>query len=225
MRRDRMTKILITLCALFSLSVFNNVFAGASDYPLLDIKISQDEAALKRGAMIYYDNCRMCHSMKYIRYQNLAEIGFSDSEINALRGDRLETDTLTSTSSDDNVTHLYGLIPPDLSLMAKARKQGAKYIYTLMTSYYEESENVYDNKLYSGIRMPDVFAYSVALTPVEKESIENKALDVTEFLVWASDPRAQERKSLGKYVISYFILLSVMLYIVMKRVWRRLDEE
>jgi len=224
MRSEKNQKLLITLCICFLLSVSSGTFAGVSDHPLSDVNVTQDKAALKRGAMIYYNSCRMCHSMKYIRYQNLAEIGFSDSEINGLRGDRLKTETLTSTSSDENLTHLYGLIPPDLSVMAKARKKGARYIYTLMTSYYEESKNVYENKLYPGIKMPDVFSYSVALSAEEKEDIENRALDVTEFLVWSSDPKAHERKSLGKYVIAYFILLSVMLYFVMKRVWRRLDK-
>ncbi len=201
------------------------VFASESSYPLADVDIAEDEASLKRGAMIYYNTCRLCHNLKYVTYKNLTEIGFSDKEINDLRGDILATEKLSSTSTKKALNELYGMVPPDLTLMAKARKQGPRYIYTLLTSYHETAENVYDNKLFPGIKMPDIFAYSVALTAEEKTTIENKAKDITSFLVWAADPRAQERKSLGIYVIGYLIILSTMFYFLMKRVWSRLDKE
>ncbi len=196
--------------------------AGSSVQPLAKIEIFQDEETLKRGVMVYYNSCRLCHSMKYIRYQDLVEIGFSTAEIKKLRG-RLTEKRLTSINSAVILTQIYGLVPPDLSLMAKARSQGPQYIYTLLTSYYEKSANIYDNKLFPGIRMPDIFSHSLALNPQEKTKTENKILDVTAFLVWASDPKAQERKSLGKYVIAYLVGLSIMFYFVMKRVWGRLE--
>lgn len=201
-------------------------FAAASSnaHPLADVEIAQDEASLKRGVMIYYNTCRLCHSMKYVSYKNLSEVGFSDKEINDLRGELPKSDKLKSTTIDETLNNLFGMVPPDLTLMAKARKQGPQYIYTLLTSYHETSENVYENKFFPGVKMPDVFAYSVALTPEDKLRIENKAKDVSAFLLWASDPRAQERKSLGVYVIGYLIILSIMLYFLMKRVWSRLDD-
>ncbi len=204
------------------LLVSNISLAGSSVYPLAKIEAFQDEETLKRGVMVYYNSCRLCHSMKYIRYQDLVEIGFSTAEIKKLRG-RLTEKRLTSINSAAILTEIYGLVPPDLSLMAKARNQGPQYIYTLLTSYYEKSANIYDNKLFPGIRMPDIFSHSLALNLQEKTKIENKILDVTAFLVWASDPRAQERKSLGRYVIAYLVGLSIMFYFVMKRVWRRLE--
>jgi len=214
----------ILIVGFFLLSIFKLSIASENGHPLADIELSQDEDTLKRGVMVYYNSCRMCHSMKYIRYQDLSDIGFSNTNINNLRGDYQLSDTFSSTSSDEAMTQLYGLVPPDLSVMAKARKQGPQYIYTLLTSYYETSENVYDNKLFPGIKMPDVFSHSIALNVEEKIKIESKIRDVTEFLLWASDPKAKERKTLGKYVIAYLIVLSLMFYVVMKRVWRRLDD-
>jgi len=218
---NRTSKIFLA-CVL--LSVGSVAFASSDEHPLANVEIPKDEASLKRGAMIYYNTCRMCHSMKYVSYQNLAEIGFSDKEINGLRGDRLKSEKLASTTSDEINNELFGLVPPDLTLMAKARENGAKYIYTLLTSYYEKSEGVYDNKFFPNVKMPDIFAYSVALDAEEKSKIENKVKDVSAFLLWASDPRAEERKSLGVYVIGYLIVLSLMLYFVMKRVWSRLGD-
>jgi len=220
-----MKKIKNTFLICFLSLAGSLAFASPGEHPLADVEIAEDEASLKRGAMIYYNVCRMCHSMKYISYRSLAEIGFSDKEVNELRGDMLASAKFSSTTDDASNNELFGLIPPDLSVMAKARKHGPQYIYTLMTSYYEKSEGVYDNQFFPNIKMPDVFAYSVALSSEEKLNIENKAKDVTSFLVWASDPRAKERKSLGVYVIGYLIILSMMFYFLMKRVWSRLDDE
>ena len=220
-----MKKILKNIPLVILFSWTGIVFASSGGHPLTDVEITQDQEALKRGAMIYYDTCRLCHNMKYISYQNMTEIGFSDKEVDEWRGDRLKSDKFTATTSDEINNELFGMIPPDLSLMAKARKHGPQHIYTLMTSYYEKSENVYDNKFIPNTKMPDIFGYSVATSTEEKAIIENKVKDVTAFLLWASDPRAEERKSLGVYVIAYLILLSTMFYFLMKRVWSRLDKE
>lgn len=218
-----MKKILKNLLACMLFASAGNVFAASTGAPLAEVDIPQDEASLKRGAMVYYNVCRLCHNMKYISYRNLTQIGFTDKEVDVLRGDELKSAKMKSTTDDENNIELFGSVPPDLSVMAKARKHGPQYIYTLLTSYYEKSENVYDNKFFPNIKMPDIFAYSVAFDNEEKAKIEAKVTDVTAFLLWASDPHAMERKSLGVYVIGYLVILSLMFYFVMKRVWSRLD--
>lgn len=220
-----MNKAVKHFLAVVLFSLAGGAYASSDAHPVKDVDIPQDEQTIKQGAMVYYNLCRMCHSMKYITYRDLGDIGFTDKEINNLRGDRLKSAKLVSTTSDEMNTELFGMVPPDLSVMAKARKHGAQHIYTLMTSYYEKPEGGYDNKYFPHVKMPDVFGYSVALDAKEKAEIEQKALEVSAYLLWASDPRAQERKSLGKYVILYLIILSIMFYFVMKRVWSRLDNE
>ncbi len=69
--------------------------------------------------------------------------------------------------------------------------------------------------------MPDVFMIAQADAAGRKD-IEQKARDVSAFLEWASDPQAEERKTLGRYVIGYFILLTVLLYFLKKKIWKRL---
>jgi len=208
--------------AVVSLLFAKTVFASSTASPLVDIQMSQDFESIKRGAMVYYNTCRLCHGMKYIKYQSLQEIGFNASEIDKLRGDNLVTEAMVSRMSEEVSLEYYGMTPPDLSVMAKARKHGPQYIYTLMTSFTEKN-NVYDNSFFPGIKMPDIFDISIATDNAAKAEIEAKVKDVTEFLTWAADPRAAERESLGKYVIAYFVLLSFMFYLVMKRVWSRLD--
>ncbi|HFE36924.1 MAG TPA: hypothetical protein ENK06_00715, partial [Gammaproteobacteria bacterium] len=132
-------------------------------------------------------------------------------------------ESLSSTSSSNSLRELFGMNPPDLSVMAKARRNGPQYIYALLSSYYERSEGHYDNQVFPGIKMPDVFAYSLAIDTLEKEKIQNRIKDVSAFLLWASDPKAEERRAMGKYVLGYLIILSLMFYVLMKRVWKRLD--
>jgi len=215
-----MKKIIILV---LSLGLAGVAFAESDKFPLTEREIPQDQASIKKGAMIYYNLCRICHDMKYIRFRHLQDIGFSKKEVDKLRGKQLATEKFRRLMSDKNSTTLFGMVAPDLSVMAKARDDGAQYIYTLMTSYYAVSDTSYDNKFFPKVRMPDVFAISLAQNNEEKIVIENKAKDVSAFLLWASDPRAEERKSLGVYVILYLIVLSIMFYFLMKRVWARLD--
>ena len=208
----------------FSIIIFSTTsFASTSSFPLENIKFTQDQASLQRGAKIYYNVCRMCHSMKYIKYKTLEEIGFNNSQIDALRGDKPKNTALGKTISDPVLNTLYGQVPPDLSLMAKARKRGPQYIYTLLTTY-SETEGAYENAVFPGIKMPDTLNIAVAVNDSRKEEIKNRAKDVTEFLLWSSDPRAAMRKNIGVYVVIYFIILSTLLFFIMKRVWSRLDK-
>lgn len=218
------SQFIFSMCVfVFSLGFSQLSFASQTAIPLKEIDMKQDEASIKRGAMVYYNICRGCHSMKYIKYQNLQEIGFSKTEIDELRGDSPISDYLTSMTDNEMASQIYGKVPADLSVMAKARKHGPQYIYTLMTSFTEK-DGVYDNALFPGIKMPDILGISSITDAAERTAVEKQVKDVVEYLTWASDPRAAERKSLGKYVIAYFIILSILLYMIMKRVWSRLEK-
>ncbi|MDX1811740.1 MAG: cytochrome c1 [Gammaproteobacteria bacterium] len=199
-----------------------SALASSEGMPLKDIDVATDKASLQRGFDVYYNLCRMCHRLQYVKYQYLADIGLDKAKIDALRGAKLVNENIQSTLKDEMAHHAFGTIPPDLSLMAKARKHGPQYIYTLLTSYYEKSENVYDNHLFPGLKMPDPFGYSVTTTDEGKAQIEARLKDVVAFLNWSADPKAAERKSLGVWVILYLIVLSILFYLVKKNVWRRL---
>jgi len=218
-KRLKSSFLLLFLC----LTTLN--FALAGNQPITSVELEDDVATLKRGATIYYNTCRLCHDLKYVKYQTLAEVGFSKKEIDELRGELPAYTPLMSTTTNENATQIFGMIPPDLTLMAKARKQGPDYIYTLLTSYHEKEDASIENSFFNGIKMPDVMAYSVAIDENEKSHIDKKIKDVVSFLLWASDPRAAERKSMGKYVILYLLVLSGLLFVVMKRTWSRLDQK
>ena len=116
---------------------------------------------------------------------------------------------------------MFGTVPPDLSLMAKAREGGAGYIYELVTGFYTDAKGQTANHAFPGVKMPDVFMIAQADAAGKKDT-EGKARDVAAFLEWASDPYAEARTRLGKYVIGYFVLLTGLLYLLKRKIWSTL---
>ena len=127
-----------------------------------------------------------------------------------------------------------GAYPPDMSVLVKARPGGANYIYSILMGYDEKPENfildegVYYNKYMSGqkIKMSnplseDIIEYSDGT----EASVDQMAKDVTTFLSWAAEPELEARHKTGVKVLIYLILLSVLVYLSMKRIWLRADSE
>ncbi len=124
-----------------------------------------------------------------------------------------------------------GANPPDLSLMAKARVGGPDYIYALMVGYKEPPEKM---KVSEGMSYNDVFpGHQIAMAaPLSEESVEysdgtkptldNHAKDVSAFLMWAAEPKLEERHKLGFRFMIYLLLLSGLLYLAKRRIWSRL---
>jgi cytochrome c1 len=126
----------------------------------------------------------------------------------------------------------HGAAPPDLSVITKARANSADYVYSLLTGYGEPpagekppggAQNLHYNKYFAGhwIAMappiaPDVVSFNDGM-PGTPDQI---ARDVVTFLAWASDPKAATRKSLGLQVLLYLLILSGLLYVTYKQVWR-----
>lgn len=196
--------------------------ASSGDIPLSEVDLDENNETLKRGAQVALNSCVMCHDLKYIKFRSLKEIGFSKREIDALRGPSAMNDPVLSFNSPEIAKKLFGMVPPDLSLMAKARKGGIDYIYTLLTSYSLNSEGVVENHLFPGIKMPDPFAYSIRTSGNARQEIESKAASVSVFLKWAADPRASERRNMGYYVIAYLVVLTFLFYLLKRKVWRDL---
>lgn len=212
------------LLLMSGLFVSSNVLASSPGVPLAKVDIELSQEAYKRGAKVVIETCNLCHELKYIRYRNLLDIGFTQQEVDVFRGNKSMEEVLAATMTPPIAKKAFGMIPPDLSLMAKARKKGDRYIYTLMNSYHEVADNQYDNKLFPGIRMPDVFAVSVETNEKRQALQEQRIKDVTSFLVWASDPHADTRRTIGTYVIAYLVLLTFLLWLWKRKVWSRLDD-
>ena len=199
------------------------VIAAGNNYPLSKLPSYSGDNSAREGAEVMLSTCIMCHSLKYISYKQLLSLGVTPERLDVLRGNnKLEEPIL---SSMDNTTRqmTFGIIPPDLSLITKTRKHGDRYVYTLLTSFHVKEDGTGDNLLFPGIKMPDALGYSFAEDDQQKAALKQRAVAITDFLTWAADPKAEERHTIGYFVMFYLVILTTLLYLVKKKVWRRLE--
>ena len=127
-----------------------------------------------------------------------------------------------------------GAYPPDMSVLVKARGGGVDYIYSLLQGYEDPpagitlDEGVHYNKYMYGnkIKMPaplsdDLIEYSDGTKATE----EQMAKDVVSFLMWTAEPHLEQRHKIGFRAIVYLIILSVLVYFSMKKIWSRIETE
>jgi cytochrome c1 len=207
-----------------------------------------DRAALRRGLQVYLEVCASCHSLNLLAYRHLGGVGFTGDEIKAIAAefevedgpnDDGEMFSRTARPSDhfpvpfenDQSARAAnaGALPPDLSVINKARKGGANYLYALLTGYKEEAPQGFElmegmsyNDYFPGnqIAMPSPLSEdSVEYADGTKASVEQLAADVTVFLEWAGEPGMEDRKRLGIKVLLFLLVLTAMLYALKRQIW------
>ncbi len=194
----------------------------AAEAMLENIKVDTDLPAIERGMDDLMNNCHSCHSLKYITYLDLVKLGIDKKKIDGLRGDQPMDAPLTSLLSEEAAIQSFNMVPPDLSLMTKAREGGANYVYSYLLGYYNTPDGVTHNHIYPATKMPDPLGMSTTTDHAQREEITKTAHDIVSFLSWAADPHEQERHRLGYYVIGYLVILTLLLYFVKNQIWSRL---
>ncbi|MBF0183665.1 MAG: hypothetical protein HQM06_04635 [Magnetococcales bacterium] len=108
-----------------------------------------DQAALKRGAQVAVQSCLTCHSIKYIKFDQLRQLGFSELEVKAMAEGtgRTKKDPLTSSMDPTAAKESFGVVPPDLSLITKARKGYEDYVYGILVGYASDSDLALANRV------------------------------------------------------------------------------
>lgn len=192
----------------------------AADLPKVDIPANA--AARRQGAETATGVCLGCHNLRFVHFGDLAQLGFDPASLERLRQGKDAAEELKTALTPDTLRDSFGLVPPDLSLMARAREGGPRYVYGLLTGFYQKSDGSVDNRVFPGVKMPDVLGISGVEDPLQRAALEDKARNVAAFLAWSADPHAGERRRLGGYVLAYLGLLTVMLYLSKRRIWSRL---
>jgi ubiquinol-cytochrome c reductase cytochrome c1 subunit len=127
-----------------------------------------------------------------------------------------------------------GAYPPDMSVLVKARPGGADYMYSVLMGYEEPpagmklDDGVYYNKYMIGqkIKMASPLADGIVeYSDGTEATMDQMAKDVTTFLAWAAEPELEERHRIGFKVIIYLVLLTILVYLSMKKIWSRIDSE
>jgi ubiquinol-cytochrome c reductase cytochrome b/c1 subunit len=208
-----------------------------------------DRTDLQHGFQIYKEVCSTCHSLNQIRFRELAALGYNAEEIKAIaaeykveaindQGDVIEKPALPIDKFPNPFKNEQAAraannssLPPDLSLIIKARAGGPDYVYALLTGYEEIppknvhlAEGMHYNLFFPGnqIAMPPPLSEGlITYNDGSKPSINQMAKAIVTFLSWTSEPELEERKRTGYKVLIYFIVFTILMYFVMKQVWAR----
>ena len=208
---------------------------------------SFDKRSIQRGYQVYKEVCSSCHSMKRIAFRNLRDIGFSEDEVKAIAksyqvidgpnesGEMFERPGIPSDyfvspfpNKEAAMASNGGAFPPDLSLIIKARHNGANYVYSLLTGY--ESHEADEGGLYSNpyfatgkiVMAPPLSDYLVQYTDGTDSTVKDMAYDVVNFLQWAAEPEMEMRKKLGIKIISFLLILTIFVIFVNRNLWKSL---
>jgi cytochrome c1 len=218
-----------------------------------------DRAALQHGFQIYKEVCSACHSLNRVAFHNLDEdggLGFTEAQVKAIAasykipaepndkgelfdssGNRLTrpgtlADYFPPPFPNEEAARAAnnGALPPDLSLIVKARAGGPNYVYSIVTGFHEQPPawfkvlpDKYYNPYFAGwnISMPPPLANgSVTYSDGTASTIDQEAHDVVTFLSWTSEPRMEERKHIGLEVMAFLLAFSGLLFLSYRKIWR-----
>ena len=215
-----------------------------------------DLAQLQRGYQVYKEVCAACHGMKFVAFRSFADLGYNEDEIKALAAEwqnvpGIDPDTgeaiVRAGVPTDFIPSPYpnniaaaaannNAIPPDLSLMTKARGDGTNYVYSLLTGYGPVPEEL--TRKYPEFSTPDGLHFNqyfpnlnIAMAPPittrdqvtyadgTEATIDQMAKDVAAFLTWTAEPKLVERKQTGWPVLLFLVFATVLAYFAKKQVW------
>jgi ubiquinol-cytochrome c reductase cytochrome c1 subunit len=208
-----------------------------------------DRASAQRGFQVYQEVCSACHAMKQMYYRNLEGIGLSPDQVKAIAAsvtvpggindsgepfDRpgLPSDHFKSPYPNDQAARAAqnGALPPDQSVLEKAREGGADYIYALLTGYRQPPAGM---KMGDGMNYDLYFAGNqIAMPPPLSDgrvtyadgtpaTVEQMARDVTTFLTFAANPEMEERKQIGVKIVFFLVLMTGVTYATKRRIWAK----
>ena len=201
-----------------------------------------NKSSLQRGAKYFVNYCSGCHSLKYMRMSTLAEDLDIDEALfskNLLFNNKKIGDTMTIAMKESDAIEWFNAVPPDLSLTA--RSKGANYIYSKLNTYYEDDSSAtgYNNVALPNSSMPNILAglqggQKIILDSEEKplrlEKVSNGTLseieykeltnDITNFLVYVSEPAKLRRYSIGFWVLMFLFVFTIIAYYTKKEFWK-----
>ena len=243
-----------TVASLWLLALASPAFAAEDaaepkdvSWPTEGVFGSFDRAALQRGYQVYTQVCHSCHSLNYLAFRNLSELGFNEDEVRALAAQFEVTDgpndagemfTRPARPSDrmpppfpnEAAARVAngGALPPDGSLLAKSREGGPSYIYSVLTGYVDPPEGfevpdvLYYNPYFPGrvIAMPPpLFPDSVTYEDGTSATVEQMARDVAEFMYFVAEPKLEERKQMGLRAMLFLFAFTGIMYAYKRKVW------
>lgn len=216
-----------------------------------------DRQQLQRGFQVYKEVCAACHGLNQVAFRNLAELGYSEAEVKAIADQwQIEVPSINPDTGEaatrkatpaDRFPNPYpnevaaraannNALPPDLSLIAKARGGGAAYTYSLLTGYERQPAellakfptaktpaNLHYNPYFANLNIamppPLVGDGQVTYADGTRASVDQMSKDVSAFLVWAAEPTLERRHAAGLAVVLFLLIATVLGYFAYRNIW------
>ena len=214
-----------------------------------------DRAQLQRGFQVYKEVCSSCHSIKHVAFGDLTALGYTTGQIKGIAADwPIQVPSIDSESGDpatrkaiaaDKFPSPYpnevaarnangGALPPDLSLMTKAREHGPAYVFSLLTGYVAVPADLpKDNQPGPGLHYNPYFpnlnlamsqqisvdgqvTYAPGNPPATKDQM---AKDVTAFLIWTAEPNLEARHHMGLGVLGFLAIFALLCWLSYQSIW------
>jgi ubiquinol-cytochrome c reductase cytochrome c1 subunit len=241
------TKLLVLAAAL--LPVASLAAGGGAHLDKANVDVG-NRASLQRGASNFVNYCLGCHSAQYVRYNRMAaDLGITDQQLidNLMFTGERPHDTIRIAINADDAKRWFGVVPPDLSLIARSR--GADYLYTFLRSFYADPARATgsNNLVLPGTAMPHVlwelqgvqeavweghvdaagnaqrhFKEFTLATPgtLTPEQFDGFVRDTVNFLVYMAEPAQLQRRALGFPVIAFLICFRLLAWALKKEFWK-----
>jgi ubiquinol-cytochrome c reductase cytochrome c1 subunit len=216
-----------------------------------------DEQQLQRGFQVYTEVCAACHGLTLVSFRDLAALGYNEAEIKKIASDwKTQTPSINPDTGEaatrkplpsDRIPAPFpneiaaraannNALPPDLSLITKAREGGAAYVYSLLTGYQNQPAELLkefpDAKTPPGLHYNPYFAnLNIAMPPPlttngqvtyadgTPATVDQLAKDVSAFLVWAAEPKLERRHAAGLAVVIFLLVASALAYLAYRQIW------
>ena len=221
-----------------------------------------DKQQLQRGFQVYKEVCAACHSLRHVAFRDLKALGYNDDEVKAIAAGfqvpgidpntgeantrpGLPTDYFPKPFANDVAARAANnnAVPPDLSLMTKARHHGSAYVYSLLTGYTNQAgyknekgevllQRFPDAKTGPGLHFNPYFPnLNLAMAPPltgegqvsysdgTRASVDQMSKDVSAFLVWTAEPKLDKRNQTGWPVLGFLLFATILGYMAYRQVW------
>jgi ubiquinol-cytochrome c reductase cytochrome c1 subunit len=216
-----------------------------------------DERQLQRGFQVYKEVCAACHGLSLVSFRDLHALGYNEPEIKAIADQwaiqvptinpdtgeaatrkAIPSDRFPSPYANETAARAANnnALPPDLSLIAKAREGGAAYTYSLLTGYQKQPAQVVHE--FPDVKTPEGLHYNpyfpnlnIAMPPPltangqvtyadgTPASVDQMAKDVSAFLVWAAEPKLENRHRAGLAVLVFLLVATILSYLAYRQIW------
>jgi ubiquinol-cytochrome c reductase cytochrome c1 subunit len=219
-------------------------------WPFEGVFGTYEPAALQRGFQVYKEVCSACHPVKHLYFRDLEELGYSEEQVKGIaaqvqvsdgpndQGEMFQrparpSDKIPGPFPNEQAARAAnnGALPPDLSLITKAREGGPDYVYAILTGYkdpppgFKMNEGMYYNEYFGGhqIKMPPPLTQpeQVKYADGAQASVQQMAQDAVNFLSWAAEPNLDERHRIGFKVILFLLIATGVFYAAKRKIWAR----